>query len=74
MHKLLSGTSLSLSKEEEMNIIIPIQRRRRIHFHISSCDFFQVDEDICQQRIICDIFSDAEKFKPVSDIFMKKLT
>jgi hypothetical protein len=35
---------------------------------------FQIEEDICQQRIVCDIFTDAEKYKPISDIFMRKLT
>lgn len=41
---------------------------------LSYFTILEVDEDICQQRMICDIFTDAEKFKPVSDIFAKKLT
>jgi len=34
----------------------------------------EVDEDICQRRMICDIFTDAEKFRPISDIFGRKLS
>ncbi|CAG7830502.1 unnamed protein product [Allacma fusca] len=34
----------------------------------------EIEEDICQQKILCEIFTDAEKFKPMSDMFMKKLT
>ncbi|CAL8115430.1 unnamed protein product [Orchesella dallaii] len=34
----------------------------------------QIDEDICQQKVICEVFAEPEKYKPVSDIFEKKLT
>lgn len=35
---------------------------------------WQIDEDICQQRVICEVFAEPEKYKPVSDIFERKLT
>jgi hypothetical protein len=34
----------------------------------------EINEDICQQRILCEVFTDPDKYKPISDIFMKKLT